>query len=241
VVEKLGTQIDLNLQFTGEDGNPVALKDYFKKGKPVLLDLVYYTCPMLCSLILNGQTQTMREIPWTPGNEFEVVTISIDPRETTKIAQEKKATYLNVYGRPASGWHFLTDAQGADKQSNAKKLAEQLGFHYNYDERQGQYAHAAAIMILTPEGKMARYLYGVNFKPRDVRFALTEASEGRSTATIDKLLLWCYHFDPSSNSYVLFAENVMRLGGGLTILIIGFTLWRLFRGEKVRTAREGLA
>ena len=143
-------------------GYPVALRDYFHKGRPVLLNLIYYSCPMLCNLILNGQVATLREIPWTPGNEFEIVTISIDPSEAFDLARKKKLVYLGSYDRPAPGWHFLTD-----HDNNAKKLSEQMGFKYRYDESQGQYAHAAAIFVLTPEGKISRYLYGARYRSRD--------------------------------------------------------------------------
>jgi protein SCO1/2 len=243
VDEHLGRSIDLNLTFIAENGYPVQLKDYFNQGRPVVLDLVYYKCPMLCTLILNAQTQTMRDIPWMPGKDYEVVTISIDPREAFDVAREKKATYLGIYDRPAPGWHFLTDKDG-----NAKRLAELVGFHYRYDEKQEQYAHASAIMILTPDGKMSRYLYGIRYPTRDFRFALAEAAEGRLTMAIDKILLFCYHYDPQANRYVLFAMNVMRGGGILTVLIISFTLWRLFRADRLRTKalqagihREGIA
>ncbi len=243
VDEHLGRAIDLNLTFIAENGYPVQLKDYFNQGRPVVLDLVYYNCPMLCTLILNAQTQTMREIPWMPGKDYEVVTISIDPREDFGQARQKKATYLSTYDRPAPGWHFLVDKDG-----NAKKLAEMVGFHYRYDERQEQYAHASAIMILTPDGRMSRYLYGIHFPTRDFRFALAEAGEGRLTMAVDKILLFCYHYDPQANRYVLFAMNVMRGGGILTVLIISFTLWRLFRADRLRMKalsggvhREGIA
>ena len=232
VDEHLGRNIDLNLQFIAENGYPVPLKGFFQQGRPVILDLVYYSCPMLCNLILNGQVDAMKELTWTPGTNYEVVTISFDPQDTFELARQKKDTYLSVYGRPAPGWHFLTDYHG-----NAKKLAEEIGYHYRYDAKQQQFAHTSAIMVLTPEGKLARYLYGIQFRSRDLRFALTEASEGRSTATIDRILLWCYHYDPTANAYVLFASNVMKAGGVLTVLIMGFFLWRLFRGEKLRAER----
>jgi protein SCO1/2 len=237
VEEHLGRTIDLDLEFVAENGYPVKLKDYFNQGRPVILDLVYYKCPMLCTLVLNAQTQTMRDIAWTPGKDYEVVTISIDPREAFNVTREKKAIYLSTYDRPAPGWHFLTD-----KDNNAKKLAEMMGFHYRYDEKQEQYAHAAAIMILTPTGKISRYLYGIRYPSRDVRFALAEAAEGRLTMAVEKLLLFCYHYDPQANRYVLFAMNVMRAGGILTVLIISFTLWRLFRADRIRTRTlaEGL-
>ena len=233
VDEHLGRAVDLNLQFVDEGGYPVTLQSLFHKDRPVILDLVYYTCPMLCNLILNGQVDAMKDLAWTPGKEYEVVTISINPQESFDLARHKKQAYLDTYGRSAPGWHFLTDYHG-----NAKRLAEQVGFHYRYDPKQEQYAHASAIMVLTPEGKMARYLYGIRFRSRDLRFALTEASEGRSTPTIDRILLWCYHYDPQSSSYVLFAQNVMKAGGVLTILIIGFFLWRLFRGERLRAVHH---
>jgi protein SCO1/2 len=237
VDEHLGRDIDLNLTFIAENGYPVKLSDYFHKGRPVIVNLIYYSCPMLCNLILNGQTAVMREIPWTPGNEYEVVTISIDPQEAFNLARKKKEVYLSAFDRPAPGWHFLSDSDG-----NAKKLAEQIGFHYRYDERQGQFAHAASIFILTPEGKISRYLYGVRYHARDVRFALAEASENKTTMTIEKVLLFCYHYDPSTNAYVLFAGNVMRAGGILTVLILGTFLFRMIRMEHRRTlARQAIA
>ncbi len=232
VQEKLGNPIDLSLQFIAENGYPVALSEYFHKGRPVILNLVYYSCPMLCTLVLNGETEAMRAIPWTPGNEYEVVTISIDPQDNFDTARKKKAIYLNSFDRPASGWHFLADTNG-----NAKRLAEQVGFHYKYDERIQQFAHPAAIMILTPEGKMARYLYGVRYSPRDVRFALAEASEGRTTMAIEKILLFCYHYDPTVGSYTVFAMNLMRGGAVVTVVVLTWYILWMFRTEKKRAAR----
>lgn len=225
--ERLNQPVDLDLTFIAESGYPVKLGDYFHKGRPVILNLVYYTCPMLCNLVLNGQTTSLKSIPWTPGSEFEVVTVSIDPTEHFGMAREKKAVYLSNYGRPAPGWHFLVD-----KDQNVKKLADQVGFRYKYDPRLGQYAHAAAIMVLTPEGKISRYLYGIKFSARDLRLALTEAGEGKFGVT-DRLLLWCFHYDPQARSYVLFATNVMRGGGALVVLILGLVLWRLWRRERL--------
>jgi protein SCO1/2 len=232
VDEHLGRAVDLNLQFIAENGYPVALKDYFKQGKPVILDLIYYSCPMLCNLVLNGQMQVMKEIPWTPGNEYEVVTISINPQESFDLSRKKKETYVGSFERAAPGWHFL-----CDKDGNAKKLAEQIGYHYRYDPTQEQFAHPAAIFILTPEGKISRYLYGARFRPMDVRFALAEASENRTSLTKEKLLLFCFQYDPAKHAYVLFATNIMKLGGALTIIIIAFFLWRMFRMERARSHR----
>jgi protein SCO1/2 len=242
IEEHLGRQIDLNLTFTAENGYPVALSEYFHKGKPVILDLIYYSCPNLCTLVLNGQTAAMRELlPWTPGNEYEVVTISIDPNESFDLARKKKAIYLSSFDHPAPGWHFLCDRDG-----NAKKLAETVGFKYRWDERTQQFAHAAGIMVLTPEGKAARYLYGATFHPRDLRFSLAEASENRSTMAVQKLLLFCYHYDPQAAGYVLFATNIMRAGGILTVFLIGFFLARMIAAERkkasltTRKLKEGI-
>ncbi len=225
--EKLGQSVDLNLTFTAENGYPVALKEFFHKDKPVILDLVYYSCPMLCTLVLNGQTAALKEIPGTAGKDFEVVTISIDPTETFGLAQQKRAAYLEQYGRPTNGWHFLVDHEG-----NAKRLADQVGFHYRYDPEQKQYAHMAAIMVLTPEGKVSRYLYGVKFNPRDVRLALAEAAQSKFQISVDRVLLYCFHYDPEAHGYVLFATNVMRAGGVLTVLVLAVMLFRLWRREK---------
>jgi len=233
--EYLGRPVDLNLTFRDEDDRIVPLRSYFEKGRPVIVNLVYYRCPMLCSLVLNGLTQVMREMPWTPGKEYEIVTISIDPEETPELAREKKAIHLASYGKPAPGWHFLTDHDG-----NAKKLAELVGYHYRYDPRQKQYAHPSALEILTPEGKIARYLYGVRYKARDVRFALAEASENRTTMAIEKVLLLCYQYDPTANTYVLFATNFMRFGGALTALAIAAFIFKLFADERRAGTLAGL-
>jgi protein SCO1/2 len=227
--EHLDRPVDLEMEFVGENGYPVKLKEFFHQGRPVVLDLVYYNCPMLCTLVLNGQTETMREVPGMPGKDFEVVTITIDPNETFADAKKKKEIYLASYERPAPGWHFL-----ADKDGNVKKLAEQVGFHYRFDPQIQQFAHPAAIMILTPEGKMARYLYGVKFKPRDFKFALQEASEGRSTNALEKILLFCYHYDPKVGGYVIFATRMMRIGGVLSAAAILGYLFFMFRGERRR-------
>jgi protein SCO1/2 len=234
IEEHLGRLIDLDLTFNDENGQVVKLRDFFNKGRPVILDLVYYTCPQLCSLILNRQVELMRQMPGVPGTDYEVVTISIDPRDTPEIAREKKASYLATYGKPAPGWHFLTD-----REDNAKRLAELIGYHYRWDPRIQQYAHLAGIMILTPEAKVARYLYGINYRAIDLRFGLAEAAENRSTLTIDKVLLFCYHYDPVENKYVLFATNFMKAGGVLTILILGYFLFRMIRIEQHR--REKMA
>lgn len=227
VDEKVGAQLDLSASFIGEDGYPVSLSSFFHKGRPVVLNFVYYQCPMLCNLVLNGETTAFRELPWTPGAEYEIVTISINPSEGFDLARKKKALYLTSFDRPAPGWHFLSDRDG-----HARQLAEQIGFHYRYNEAQKQFAHSAAIMVLTPDGKVARYLYGIKFKSRDLRLALTEAAEGRGGLSVERLLLFCFHYDPKASSYVLFATNFMRAGGGLTAIFLGAFLLRYWRKEK---------
>jgi len=216
VQEKLGQTVDLDLEFVDETGYTKSLRSYFASGRPVILDLVYYRCPMLCNLVLNGQTQTLRSSDWTPGKEYEVVTISIDPTETFNLAQKKKAATLASFGREAPGWHFLTDHKG-----NVKKLAAQVGFGYRFDEDQQQYAHSAVVMVLTPQGKVSRYLYGI-LKPekmRDVRFALVEAAQEKFGLS-ERILLWCFHYDPNAGGYVVFARNLMKLGGGFIALVM---------------------
>jgi protein SCO1 len=238
--EKVGTVVDLGLEFTNEKGYQEPLRNYFKTGRPVLLNMVYYNCPMLCNLLLNGQTAVLREIPQVLGEQYEVVTISINPLETFDLARAKKEMYLAGLDKPGVGahWHFLTDY--AD---NAKKLASQIGFRYRWDARQQNYAHTAAIMFVSPEGKVCRYLYGIKFKPLDVRLALTEASQGKAALSVDRLLLFCYHYDPKANSYTAFATNFMRTGAALIVFCIVFFIWRMLRAEKAKRqlSKNGVA
>jgi protein SCO1/2 len=228
VDEKLGQKVNLDLEFTAENGYPVPLRSFFKDGKPVVLNLVYYRCPMLCNLVLNAQTKVLKELAWTAGKEFDVVTISIDPQEGFDLARAKKKWYLSQYDRmeAASGWRFLTDYQG-----NSKRLAEQIGFHYRWDDKTEQFAHAAAIMVLTPDGRLSRYLYGVQYQARDMRLALTEASEGKLGSVSDKLLLYCFHYDAEARSYVPFARNLMKMGGVVTMIAVGLILGILWRKD----------
>jgi protein SCO1/2 len=228
IEEKVGQSVDLNLEFTNEKGYRQPLRDFFSSGRPVLLNMVYYNCPMLCNLLLNGQVDVLRKISWTPGDQYEVVTVTINPSETFELAKAKKQTYLAGLEKPeaAGHWHFLTDYA-----NNSKKLADQLGFHYKWDPRQQNYAHTAAIMFLSPTGKICRYLYGIRFKPLDVRLALTEASQNKFKFSVERVLLFCYHYDPKANSYAAFASNLMRAGGVLIVLVMAFFLWRLFRME----------
>ena len=235
IEERIGESVDLDMTFLDESSRPVRLGDFFATGRPLIVNLVYYACPMLCNLTLRGQTNSLREIPWTPGDEFEVVTISIDPREMPALAREKKQAYLAAYGRPAPGWHFLSDYDG-----NVARLANQLGFRYKFNEARQEWAHTAAIFILTPAGKISRYLYGIDYDPRDVRLALTEAAESKfAFSPVDRLLLFCFYYDPDARSYVPFAMNFMRASGALTVFVLGVVMVRLWRREKA--SATGLA
>jgi len=235
VDERLNEYIPLDLTFTADDGRRIKLEEYFYQEKPVILILGYYTCPMLCNLVFNGVRDVVKEMAWTPGKEFQILTVSIDPRETDVVASAKKKNYIESIGKPGidDGWIFLT---GEEDQSRV--LADALGFHYYYDEKEDQYAHPAVIFILTEEGKISRYFYGIQFRERDVRLAMMDAADGRVGSTLDKIILYCYHYDPDAGSYVIFAGNIMRIGGILTVIVLGFILaffWIRERRKKART------
>ena len=233
VVEHLGDYIPLDLTFVNSEGDSVRLDNYFQQGKPVLLVLAYYECPMLCTLVLNGVTNGLQSLPWMPGKQFQVVTVSIDPNEGPELAAQKKQRYLDALNKPGmqpGGWDFLV---GAESQSRA--LANALGFQYYYDEEQEMWAHPAVIFVLTEDGKISRYLYGIAFKENDLRLALLEASQGKIGNTLDRLILYCYHYNPDSQSYVPFALNLMKVGGIATVLILGVFVGILLIKDKKRS------
>lgn len=234
---QLGTRVPLDLTFNNESGQQTPLSTYFHQDKPVVFLFVYYECPMLCTLVLNSLTATLKQMAWAPGQQFEVVALSINPRETPALAQAKKENYLKDFGRPeaASGMHFLTG-----EEAKIQKLAATLGFKYKYDEKQQQYAHGAGIYVLTPQGELSQVLYGIDYPERTLRLALVEASQGKVGSVLDKLALFCYHYDPQTNSYTLMATRVMQLGGALTVLILGTALGGLFVRER-RRARASQA
>jgi protein SCO1/2 len=225
--QKLNDSVPLDLMFRDERGNGVELAKYFG-SKPVILTLVYYDCPMLCTQVLNGLDRSLKGIPLDLGSDFNVVTVSIDPTEKPVLAEAKQAVYTGMYGRPGAkeGWHFLTG-----NEPEIKQLANAVGFRYAYDADSKQYAHASAIMILTPEGKISRYLYGIQYPERDLRLGLVDASEGKIGSPVDQILLFCYHYDPHTGKYGLFVSRLIKLGGLLTVLIGGFFLILLFRSE----------
>jgi len=226
--QKLDQPVPLDIHFRDEHGQPVELAQFFV-GKPVILTLVYYNCPMLCTQVLNGLQRSIKDIPLTLGRDFQIVTVSIDPTEKPVLAEAKQALYTGFYGRPgaAQGWHFLT---GDEEQ--IKRLADAVGFQYVYDPDSRQYAHASAIMLLTPDAKISRYFYGVTYPQRDLRLGLVEASEGKIGSPVDQVLLFCYHYDPHTGKYGLLISRVIQLSGGLTVLVGGICLFILFRRER---------
>lgn len=225
--QRLNHSIPLDLTFTDEHGKTVELGQYFGT-KPVILTLVYYTCPMLCTQVLNGLDRALENIPPTIGKDYNVVTVSIDPGDTATLAAAKQAMYTGMYGRPGAmqGWNFLVG-----KQAEITQLANAVGFHYAYDPDSKQFAHAAGIMVLTPQGKLSSYFYGVQFHERDIRFALEQASGGKIGSPIDEALLYCYHYDAHNGKYDFLISRILKIAGGLTVLIGGMILVFFFRGE----------
>jgi protein SCO1/2 len=230
--QRLDKQLPLDLPFTDEAGQPVKLSQYFK-GKPVVLSLVYYECPMLCVQALTGLVKSMRALTLEPGRDFELVTISFNPRETPAKAAETKERYLSILGRPEAGaaWHFLTGDDAA-----IRLLTDAVGFHYVYDEATEQYAHPTGIVVLTPEGRTSKYIYGLDYGPRDLRLALVEAGDGKIGTPVDALLLYCFHYDPTKGKYGLVVLNLIRLGGAVTVLCVAGFIVIMRRREKRQNA-----
>jgi len=227
--QHLNAPVPLELTFTDEQGKTVKLGDYFHAGDPVILNLVYYNCPMLCTEVLNGLTAAMKVLPFQPGKQFQVVTLSIDPRETPQLAAQKKASYLKRLGNPAAGegWHFLT---GQEQQ--IKQLADAVGWHYRYDPKLNQYAHAAGIVLITPDARIAQYYYGVEYSARDMRLGIEEASHDKIGSLADEVLLYCYCYNPSTGRYGARINNILKLAGVTTMVLLGGGLILLFRKEK---------
>jgi protein SCO1/2 len=232
--QKLDQGIPLELTFHDETGRNVKLGDYFGR-KPVILTLVYYQCPMLCTQVLNGQLRAMKNISLDLGRDYDAVTVSIDPSERPVLADAKKIMYAGLYGRPTGmqGWHFLTGSQ-----ESITPLARAAGFRYAYDKASGQFAHASVIMVLTPQGKLSRYFYGIQYASRDLRLALVEASAGKIGSPVDQLLLFCYHYDPVTGKYGLAIANVIRAAGAITVLGIGIMMLVFFRRENYRLEKR---
>ena len=224
--QRLGEQLPLDADLIDERGSAVKLRAYFQGDKPVVLAFVYYSCPMLCNEVLNGLTASLKKLSLTAGEDFQLVAISFDPRDTPEIGRNKKQSYLEKYGRgeeAADGWHFLTG-----KPEIVKQIADAAGFGYAWDEKTGQFAHAGGIQIVTPDGKMSRYFYGIDYDSQDLKFALMEASEKTIGSPTDQLLLYCYHYDPATGKYGLAIMRVLRIGGVLTVIGMG-VLFSIFR------------
>ena len=228
--QRLDAQVPGELFFRDETGREVRLAEYFGQ-KPIILVFVYYECPMLCTLVLNGLVRALRAMPLTAGRDFTILTVSINPAETPTLAAEKKAAYIEHYGRAEArqGWRFLTGDPPA-----IHRLAETVGFRYVYDPRTKQYAHAAGIMVLTPSGRVSRYFYGLEYSARDVRLGLVDASEGKIGSPVEKILLLCYRYDPSTGKYSLAILRVIRLAGAGTLLGLGLFLVIMFRRDRRR-------
>ncbi len=216
IAERLDESLPLQLRFRDERGRDVALGEFFQ-DRPVVLSLTYSDCPMLCHLQLDGLVRSLQDVRLTPGSDFEIVNVSIDPGETSERAMLTKRKHVEAYGRPesAAGWHFLT---GSDE--HIKELAKAVGFRYQFVPEREEYAHAAAIMIATPAGQLSRYLYGVNYPPQTLRLALVEAGQGKIGSTVDQILLFCFHYDATSGRYAPVAFRIMQLGGSLTLIAL---------------------
>lgn len=237
VLEHLGEKVPLDLTFRNEAGQPVQLASYLGKGRPVILNLVYFNCPMLCNLVMSGLVRAMRETGWKLGKDVDIVTLSIDPRDTPSLATQRRRGYLQTLGYPAEapGWAFLTGPEVTDN-APVKQLADSVGFAYTFDKQSGQYAHAAVTFVLTPQGKISRYLYGISFAARELRLALAEAGQGKAGATFDRLLLQCFRYDPVARKYQFFVNNFIRIGGGLVLLGLVVILVRFWRRELLAEA-----
>jgi len=233
--QRLNSQVPLDLMFNDENGQAVQLQQYFG-SKPVILVLVYYQCPMLCSQVLNGFTGALNGIvKFNVGRDFNVVTVSFDPRDTAQNAADTKKRYMQRYRRPGAeqGWHFLTG-----KKDQIDALAASVGFRYAWDPEIQQYAHASGVMLLTPTGKVARYFYGIEYVPRDIQFGLIEASKGKIGNLVDEVLLYCYHYDPTKAKYGVAIFNILRLAALVTVLVLGGFMLIMFRRDLL-AARQG--
>jgi protein SCO1/2 len=231
--QRLGERLPLDARFKDESGRDRALGDYFGK-KPVVLAFVYYQCPMLCPLVMNGISSALKVVPFTPGKEFDVVLISFDPRDTPEAANAKKRAHLQHWAVPetADGWHFLTGTE-----QEIRRVTSAAGFTYEWDEETQQFSHVSGVLVATPDGRLSRYFYGVEFSPKDLRLALVDSSQGRLGSVVEELLLYCFHYDPSTGKYGAAFMNILRLGGVLTVgLILGFVV--LMRRRDSRQVAE---
>ena len=225
--QRLNTQLPLDTPFKDEHGRDVTLGSYFSK-KPVLLAFVYFQCPMLCTQVLNGTASSLKPLPFVVGRDFDIVFLSFDPRDTPEAAQAKKSALLADYHQTATadGWHFLTGTE-----ANIKAVTSAAGFTYQWDERTQQFAHVSGVLVATPDGRLSRYFYGIEYSPKDLRLALVESGRGTIGSAVDQLLLYCYHYDAAAGRYGAIPMNIVRLGGGMTVLILGGFIWLALRKD----------
>ncbi len=231
VKEHLSAPVPMDLAFEDENGKPVTLKDYFDGSVPVILTMNYSNCPMLCSLQLTALVEGLKKVDWTIGKEYRIVTVSYDPTETQELAHRTKARYLAQYARPGSegGWHFLHGSE-----NNVQAMAKALGITYHYNEARKEYAHPATVILSTPNGKIDRYLYGLDYPEKTLHLSLVESSEGKIGTTVDQLILFCFHYDANEGRYAPVARNIMRAGGGATVFLLAGFLTVLSRRDKKR-------
>jgi protein SCO1/2 len=238
--QRLDAQVPLSTVLRDEAGRDVPLSTFFHPGKPVLLAPVYYRCPMLCTQILSGMVSALKVVSLDPGKDFEVIAVSFDPKDTAELAAAKKENYLRRYRRAdtANGFHFLTG-----DEANVRAVTDAIGFHYKYDPKSDQYAHASAIMILTPEGRVSKYFYGVEYSPRDIRLGLVEASRNKIGTPVDEVLLFCFHYDPATGKYGAVAMNLLRITAAAFLLVggmaIAIALRRDARGRRQSVRQAG--
>jgi protein SCO1/2 len=231
ITEHLGEQVPLDLVFVDENGQPVTLAKYFDGARPVILNLGYMSCPMLCGLVANGMLDGMKGMDHTAGDEYRVISLSIDHTETATLAKAKKQGYLEQYGRPAAaqGWHWLTG-----REDQIRQLTDAVGFGFRWNDRRQEYVHAACLILLSPDGKVMRYLYGIMFEPRTLELSLIEAADGQTGSSLDKFLLFCFQYDAEAGRYGPAARNIMKAGGVITVMVIG----GMILGFRIRERRR---
>ena len=238
IIDRLDAQLPLDARFRDERGNEVSFADVLPRDRPAILQIGYLRCPMLCSLVMNALVRGIQGVDWTVGDQYDVISLSVNPNEGPDLADAKKAGYVAEYGRPSSakGWHFLTGSE-----AEIRKVTDAVGFQYRLQEN-GEYSHAAAVFVLTPQGRLSRVLYGVKYEPSNVRMALLEASEGKIGTTLDRIILWCHIYDAQAGGYVVLAMRVMQLGGALTLAVLagglGWFWWREAQARRLAPPTE---
>ncbi len=232
--QRLDERLPLDAVLTDDEGRRVELGEYFGR-RPVILAFVYYECPMLCSQVMHGISSALKTLPFTPGRDFDVVLVSFDPRETAAVASARKRSHLAHWSaeETAAGWHLLTG-----DEATIQRVTSAAGFTYRWDERIGQFAHVSGLLVVTPDGRLSRYFYGVQFSPRELRMALVESGEGRIGSAIDELLLYCFHYDPAEGRYGMVVMNLLRLGGAITVLLLGGFIVLMRRRESRAVERH---